>query len=119
MDLKVPNVERAVVAYEKLIGYLLNERHPQGGGKARFFRPLGYDENGVDRFADDLRQHALQNRVVSTRETPYGVHYVVDGPIDTPSGRTVQIVSVWLVEAGIEVPRLVTAYPNTLVGADS
>ncbi len=47
-----------------------------------------------------------------------GVHYVVHGPINTPSGRIAQIVTVWLVETGPNVPRLVTAYPGSPEGAD-
>lgn len=31
--MKLPNIEQAVVAYDKIVGYLLNPEHPEGGDK--------------------------------------------------------------------------------------
>jgi hypothetical protein len=43
---------------------------------------------------------------------PHGLKYILDGRIGTPSGKTPVVRSVWIVDAGREAPRLVTAYPK-------
>ena len=40
-----------------------------------------------------------------------GVTYIVEGPLETPSGRKPRIRTVWLVETGQLAPRFITAYP--------
>ena len=42
----------------------------------------------------------------------YGVVYEIDGPITTPSGRTVRFCSIWQVDTGTDVPRFITMYPR-------
>lgn len=93
-----------------------NERHPRRAGKARFFRICGYDSANAGTLAEDLRRLVVEIPVSTTRETPYGIHYVVEGPIRTPSGRAVQVATVWLLEEGSDTPRLITAYPGSTKG---
>lgn len=38
----VPNADRAIIAAEKLAGYLLNVSHKRGAAKARLLLSLGY-----------------------------------------------------------------------------
>jgi hypothetical protein len=45
-------------------------------------------------------------------ETVHGKKYIVDGAIETPSGKTPVVRTVWIVDEGSDVPRLVTAYPR-------
>lgn len=40
--MKVPNAKRAVIATDKLTGYLLNLSHKRGGAKARLLVSFGY-----------------------------------------------------------------------------
>ena len=44
-------------------------------------------------------------------DSPHGSKYIVDGKIDTPSGRQVTVRTVWIVDHDHQIPRLVTAYP--------
>jgi hypothetical protein len=44
--------------------------------------------------------------------TKFGQKYVVAGSIQGPSGRSAQVVTVWIVLNGEDFPRLVTAYPG-------
>jgi hypothetical protein len=41
-DMTVPNADRAIIAREKLVGYLLNVSHKRGGPKARLLQSVGY-----------------------------------------------------------------------------
>jgi hypothetical protein len=38
--------------------------------------------------------------------------YFLDGQIETPNGKTPLVRTVWIVDLGLDTPRLVTAYPQ-------
>ena len=50
MEKELPNKESAVVEDKKIIEYLLNESHPKGGGKAKFFLSKGYNIRDIETF---------------------------------------------------------------------
>jgi hypothetical protein len=108
----IPNAELAMVPPEKLTDYLLNLSHPIGGAKARWFISLGYHPDRPEQLADDLLAVVRRGDAFTTEESPFGVKYNVSGRIDTPSGRSVNVLTVWITEEGDPGPRLVTAYPG-------
>ena len=107
----LPGSAKAVVEERKISGYLMNTAHPDGVSKARFFRSRGYREDDWETIADDLRRHGRENEVAGVAESPYGTRYVVEGPLQTPGGDSVLMITVWIIETGKDAPRLVTAYP--------
>ena len=109
--MKLPGAAQALIEERKVREYLLNQAHPDGMAKARFFARRGYREEDWRGLADDLRRHGQQNDVAGIVESPYGTRYSVDGQMRTPSGESIRIVAVWIMEKGTDVPRLVTAYP--------
>ena len=109
--MRVPNADRAVANEQKVKDYLLSSSHPVGRYKARFFRSLGYDQNGWRRLASDLIA-LLANEVSESVEIEYGTKYVVPGQLTGSDGRATDILTVWIILAGEDVPRLVTAYPG-------
>jgi hypothetical protein len=50
--------------------------------------------------------------VATSMASPHGQKYIVEGNIETPSGKTPRVRTVWIVDRGLETPRLVTAYPR-------
>ena len=110
--MKVPNANRAIIAADKLTGYLLNVSHKRGGPKARLLFSVGYRLDNAHSLESDLRVQHLSLDVARTHATTYGVVYEIEGPIETPSGRTVRFCSVWQVDSGTEVPRFITMYPR-------
>src|SRR5438105_1390408 len=46
--MKLPLGEQAVVPEAKLVDYLLSDTHPQGRGKALFFRQRGFQREAPD-----------------------------------------------------------------------
>ena len=44
-------------------------------------------------------------------ESPHGLKYIMDGKIETPSGKSPRVRTIWIVDQGLQAPRLVTAYP--------
>ena len=108
----VPNADRALIATDKLTGYLLNVSHKRGGPKARLLLNVGYRADNPEALEADLRAQHLSLHVIRTHENVYGVVYEIEGPIRTPSGREVRFCSVWQVDTGTEVPRFITMYPR-------
>lgn len=109
--MKVPNFEKAVVPKEKLQDYLLSESHPVGRFKAVFFQQLGYSSAAWEVLANDIRI-LLENEVAKTIATDFGTEYEVRGQIDGPSGKSANVVTVWVVLKGEEFSCFVTAYPG-------
>ncbi|MBI5670359.1 MAG: hypothetical protein HZC41_20390 [Chloroflexi bacterium] len=109
--MKLPNCERAVVPEAKIVRYLLKEGHTAGGPKAAFFLRFGFSVTQWEVMAEALRAHAATHEIASTLDTPEGVHYAVEGVLQTPDGRNPAIRSVWAIDTGSESPRLITAYP--------
>ena len=109
---KLPNGNLASVEQKKVVEYLLNREHPDNGGKAEFFIGMGFDPRDWEAFAAAIRHLALTASVISTVESSHGKKYIVDGPIYRSSGSERLVRSVWIVDAGETVPRLVTAYPR-------
>ncbi len=109
--MKLPYRTRCRIDREKITRYLLCGDHADGRTKAAFFERFGFSAENWEECADALRLHGGQGEVVRRAESEYGVRYTVEGPLSTPSGRTPTIHTVWIVEAGSDVPRLITAYP--------
>ena len=109
--IKLPNGDRAIVPEAKITRYLLDLTSKRGQPKAQFFIAFGFTMEAWELLATALRQHALAHDIASTRETSYGVHYSIEGELQTPDQRNPQVRSVWKIEKGETVPALVTAYP--------
>jgi hypothetical protein len=109
---KLPYLENAVVPEAKITKYLLNLGSENGKAKARFFLAFGFTIEAWEVMAEALRQHAVDHEVtkVETRP-PFGIHYVIEGAINTPDERNPDVRVVWIIDDGDEIPRLVSAYP--------
>jgi hypothetical protein len=108
---KLPSSGGLLVERQKILGYLLNEQHPQGAGKAKFFRMIGFKAQEWHVLANALRKHGAERETASHTRTPFGDKYRVACEVDSPVGLSNCIVTVWIVEAKKQA-RLVTAYPE-------
>lgn len=102
----------AKVQEGKILEYLLSPDHPVGGDKAAFFLAVGYTREEWTRLRDDLLQLAGDGKVMAEHETQYGNKYTVDGSITSPTGRRIDVRTVWISDRPNDLPRLVTAYPR-------
>jgi hypothetical protein len=107
----LPNSSKAVIAPEKLRDYLLSPTHPIGRYKALFFRALGYDQTIWRQLESQLRS-LLARPAEPLESTEYGTKYAITAPLTGLNGRMAEIVSVWIILAGEDTPRFVTAYPK-------
>ena len=112
--MKLRNAHLAVVDRGKVVDYLLNEAHPDNGGKARFFVSLGFSRQNPEPLMQALRDVAEHGQVVHSGESVHGEKYVVDGwlTMHTQESRPWSVKTVWIIDRGTDAPRLVTAYPG-------
>jgi hypothetical protein len=110
--MRLPNAENAIIAEDKLAGYVLDVGHRRGGGKAKLLRSLGYEARHWRRLADDLRQQHLTAEVIEERNAVWGKRYDIVAPLTGPSGDAVLFRSIWQVDLGSDRPRLITMYPE-------
>ncbi len=110
--MKLPNGDQAIVPLPKLLDYLLSETHPTGRSKAKILRTTGFTEANVDLLQAGPLAIARAAAVVATVPSPYGVKYVAVGTLATPLSGDLQFRTVWIIETGLDHPRLVTAYPS-------
>jgi hypothetical protein len=64
---KLPNADHALVDRDKITEYLLNPAHPDNGGKAKFFKALGFRRNDWQVLASALGNLALNSSVANAR----------------------------------------------------
>jgi hypothetical protein len=109
--MKLPRNINAVIPQSKIIDYLLSETHSVGKAKAKYFKMLGYNQDNCEELKDALILVAHDNEVTEIIDTPYGNKYIIDGNLVTPSGKRARVRTIWIMEAGKELPCFVTAYP--------
>jgi hypothetical protein len=109
--MRLPNANQATIRTAKLTDYLLSNDHSSGRHKALFFRSFGYSRSNWRQLEAALLQHAVEFDVCEQQQTPFGMTYVIEGPLPSPDGRAPCIRTVWFCESEQDFPRLVTAYP--------
>lgn len=109
--MKLPNAENAVIADEKLTEYLLSTSHAEGKNKAFVFYSRGFSLARLDELKIALKNLALKNEVTKTGENIHGRKYVIEGHLETPDGRGIMLRTIWMIDRGGTIPRLVSAYP--------
>jgi hypothetical protein len=110
--MKLPNVESASIEPAKIRDYLLSASHPIGRFKYGFFSRLGYTSEQWERLEADLLELAIAEEATIGESTEYGQKYEVRDMLKGPSGTEADVASVWIVLAGEETPRLITAFPG-------
>jgi hypothetical protein len=108
--MRLPFVDQASVSQTKLVEYLLNPDHPRGRGKAQFFLRLGFRREQPDILRQALLRLAATAEMAETKGM-FGRKFVGAGELETPGGRTVHVVTVWMLADGAPPPQLVTAFP--------
>ncbi len=108
--MQIPNCANAVVASEKVLGYLLNLNHQEGKAKAVFFMRFGFTTDDYVVLINSLCSVAC-DEVAPIVENPFGTKYRIESAIPTPDNRNPLLVTVWFIVTNTDIPKLVTAYP--------
>jgi hypothetical protein len=101
----------ALIARDKVVGYLLSRAHPVGRYKAAFFMAMGYAPEAPEVFERDIAQ-LLKMTPHGPIETEFGRKFSTRGVLVGPNGRRARVVAVWIMSRGEQRPRLVTVYPE-------
>jgi hypothetical protein len=109
--MKLPNGDKADVPLRKLLHYLLSPTHPVGRSKAKYFRSKGFNDESVETLRKALLMIAASEQVEEVVSTAYGVKYVIDGTLTSPTLAVLRIRTIGVMEEGVQIPRFVTAYP--------
>ncbi len=104
----LPNAENAAVDIGKLLDYCLNPLHEVGKHKARVFASaLGLTIRHAAMLKSALLEAVKTNEAVLGNLNEYGQRYLVDFQLEY-NGRAAEVRSVWIVDTGSEIPRLVS-----------
>jgi hypothetical protein len=109
--MRLPGLEKAEISEAKIVKYLLSSTHRAGKSKAAFFMEFGFDPERWEELDRALRQHALDNDVAREEKTSFGIRYIIDGLLQAPDSRSLNVRAVWFIDDNGEVPRFVTAHP--------
>jgi hypothetical protein len=108
--IRLPRATEATIPTAKLVGYALSTTHERGRHKARVFvSALGITASDWRYLHDQILAALPVGEVRSTRITPFGVAYEVIVMIDGRNGRTVPVVTTWMV-APDAPPRLTSTW---------
>jgi hypothetical protein len=106
----LPRATEATIPTAKLVGYALSATHERGRHKARVFASaLGITAHDWRYLHDQILAAIADGEVRSTRITPFGVAYEVIVTIDGRNGRTVPVVTTWMI-ASDAAPRLTSTW---------
>ena len=105
---------RVHIEEDKIAEYLLNEKHPTGKGKAKFFISTGFSPNSPGELSSVLSNHPKTAKLVQELITDWGTKYIFVCNIKTPNSSSVCLVSVWQIDDQTTTPRFITAYPNKM-----
>lgn len=97
---------------KKISLYLLNQNHPDGRSKAKFFVQWGFDPAFPDLLEAALVDHACSANLVSIDQSfPYGPRFLFVGPLRAPVGLSPDVLSVWEQIHGEALGKFITARP--------
>ena len=109
--MQLPNRTGALIAREKPVDYVLNTGHKRGGTKARLLAQFGYNVHNWGRLETDIRSQ-LETEVDLVRSTEYGMRYEIRMTLPTPSDTPLTVRTIWQIDQGTDIPRLITLYPD-------
>lgn len=108
--MKLPNRKNAIIEKRKFTHYLLFLADEDGKPKAEYFRKVGFDETNLKDFEDALLAVVSNNEVKTVEKSKFGVKYIIEGLMNSPTGKKVMVRTIWSIDKGENNPRLVTAY---------
>jgi hypothetical protein len=110
--MKLPNADNAIIAPEKLRDYLLNPEHRRGRSKAKMLLSMGYRTDHWQQLEMDLRRQHLLADIDTSETNDYGTTYIIVAELAGPNGDDYPFRSVWQIDFGTDLPRLITMYPE-------
>jgi hypothetical protein len=76
-----------------------------------FFIRFGFAAARWEELANALRRHAFDNEIVLEERSAFGTRYVIDGILQSPDGRSLNVRTAWFIYKEGGAPRFITAHP--------
>ncbi len=109
--MNIPLGIKILIPEEKLLTYILSETHAVGKFKAKFFRNLGFNETNIPVLKKTIERIVRENEIAEQIQNIYGAKYLIEGEINTPTGKVVNLRTIWIIEKNQNFLRFVTMYP--------
>ncbi|MBD2021648.1 hypothetical protein H6F43_15820 [Leptolyngbya sp. FACHB-36] len=111
----LPNAQAVEIDLRKFEDYSMNPGNPGNQGKWVTFAAVGYDvQNPQNRIAaaqdvvTQLRQQLSKTPATQGQSNRYGPRFEVRVVIRGANGREGTLVTIWQLDRGTEIPRLIT-----------
>jgi len=104
--------ETTVISPDKLINYVLNLHHNEGGSKALFLREIGYNQSNWEILENDLREQHLKSEATPGKSSPFGQKFEITAPIIGPNGEERMIKTIWMIKNNETFARFITLIPE-------
>jgi uncharacterized protein YukE len=111
----LPQAPTAAIDEGKFLRYSMDPNNPRNEGKWKAWSELGYDVDDLSNranAADDVTRQVREqlDRLPATegRQSVFGRRFEVEIPITGPNGRPGTLFTVWQVDSGSAVPRMIT-----------
>ena len=89
--------------------YVIDIGHEQNRGEGRVFQAIGYTRDDWQRLQQDLGTQHLTQDAIEVEPKRHGRKFHIIASLQGPTG-TANILSVWIIRHGEEIPRFVTAH---------
>jgi hypothetical protein len=76
------------------------------------FNALGFDRRRWQQLRLALKEIARQGAVSEVSQGAHRRKFVVSGMLHGPNGRSLRVVTIWMLLQGQHFPRLITVYPE-------
>ena len=108
----LPNYRNAIIPDEKIYDYCLNPNHERGQHKAKVFRQVF----GITAEDGELLKSAIlfqldKYEITTETENKFGKIFTLPMKISI-FGKTDEVITAWIIENGVDYPRLVSCYVN-------
>ncbi|GAB1410283.1 hypothetical protein MASR1M90_14370 [Desulfovibrionales bacterium] len=108
----MPNVDEAIVAIEKISGYILDPDNEKGKHKAKVLASafgLQFNEEDAEYLRSAIASGLANGTVTSESHSKHGKKYNVAIAITGKNGHSEEMTTGWIIDKGSEIPRFVTA----------
>ncbi len=99
----------AIIAPEKLFGYLLIPR--PADDKSKFLFAAGYTRENWQILERDLRQQILILGATEIEQTKHGNVYEIRGNLHGPNGVSLFVATIWMTELATGQTKFITLFP--------
>jgi len=100
----------AIIAREKIADYLLKWR--PDNDKSQFLKRAGYSSADWQRLQVDIRKQILPIEAEFLEDTAYGELMRIKGALKGPSGTSIEVVTIWMVEKHTGLTKFITLFPD-------